>query len=147
MSFFDGYRREERAHLTPGDYRVAITEVEETTSRSGNPMLVVTVQPNGSKIHIKHYLVKNEYFNRNLTELLDSFGLGENFDTLTWVGAVGAARLIEDDNGYLKVRYFLSPERAKKLPPWDGKQPERQEVTSLEDGIDGVLDDDDLPFH
>lgn len=147
MSFFDGYRREERAHLTPGDYRVAITEVEETTSRSGNPMLVVTVQPNGSKIHIKHYLVKNEYFNRNLTELLDSFGLGENFDTLTWVGAVGAARLIEDDNGYLKVRYFLSPERAEKLPPWDGKQPERQEVTSLEDGIDGVLDDDDLPFH
>ena len=147
MSFFDGYRREERARLTPGDYRVAITEVEETTSRSGNPMLVVTVQPNGSKIHIKHYLVKNEYFNRNLTELLDSFGLGENFDTLTWVGAVGAARLIEDDNGYLKVRYFLSPERAEKLPPWDGKQPERQEVTSLEDGIDGVLDDDDLPFH
>lgn len=147
MSFFDGYRREERARLTPGDYRVAITEVEETTSRSGNPMLVVTVQPNGSKIHIKHYLVKNEYFNRNLTELLDSFGLGENFDTLTWVGAVGAARLIEDDNGYLKVRYFLSPERAEKLPPWDGKQPERQEVTSLEDGIDGILDDDDLPFH
>lgn len=147
MSFFDGYRREECAHLTPGDYRVAITEVEETTSRSGNPMLVVTVQPNGSEIHIKHYLVKNEYFNRNLTELLDSFGLGENFDTITWVGAVGAARLIEDDNGYLKVRYFLSPERAKKLPPWDGKQPERQEVTSLEDGIDGVLDDDDLPFH
>ena len=147
MSFFDGYRREERARLTPGDYRVAITEVEETTSRSGNPMLVVTVQPNGSEIHIKHYLVKNEYFNRNLTELLDSFVLGENFDTITWVGAVGAARLIEDDNGYLKVRYFLSPERAEKLPPWDGKQPERQEVTSLEDGIDGVLDDDDLPFH
>ena len=74
MSFFDGYRREERARLTPGDYRVAITEVEETTSRNGNPMLVVTVQPNGSEIHIKHYLVKNEYFNRNLTELLDSFG-------------------------------------------------------------------------
>src|SRR5699024_1947175 len=63
MSFFDGYRREERARLTPGDYRVAITEVEETTSCSGNPMLVVTVQPNGSEIHIKHYLVKNEYFN------------------------------------------------------------------------------------
>lgn len=147
MSFFDGYRREERARLTPGNYRVAITDVEETTSRNGNPMLVVTVQPNGSKIHIKHYLVKNEYFNRNLTELLDSFGLGENFDTLTWVGAVGAARLIEDDSGYLKVRYFLSPEWAEKLPPWDGKQPERQEVSSLEDDIDGVPDDDDLPFH
>ena len=146
MSFFDGYKREERSRLVPGDYRVAITEVEETTSRNGNPMLVVTVQPNGSGIHIKHYLVKNEYFNRNLTELLDSFGLGENFDTLTWVGAVGAAKLVEDENGYLKVRYFLSPERAEKLPPWQGKEPERQEVSSLGDGFE-MLDDDDLPFN
>lgn len=146
MSFFDGYRREKRARLTPGDYRVAITEVEETVSRSGNPMLVVTVQPNGSEIHIKHYLVKNEYFNRNLTDLLDSFGLGENFDTLTWVGAVGAAKLAEDENGYLKVRFFLSPERAEKLPPWQGKEPERQEVSSLGNGFE-ELDEDDLPFN
>lgn len=146
MSFFDGYKREERSRLTPGDYRVAITEVEETTSRNGNPMLVVTVQPNGSEIHIKHYLVKNEYFNRNLTDLLDSFGLGENFDTLTWVGAVGAARLVEDENGYLKVRYFLTPERAEKLPPWQGREPERQKVSSLGDGFE-ALDEDDLPFN
>lgn len=146
MSFFDGYKREERSRLVPGDYRVAITDVEETTSRNGNPMLVVTVQPNGSEIHIKHYLVKNEYFNRNLTDLLDSFGLGENFDTLTWVGAVGAAKLVEDENGYLKVRYFLSPERAEKLPPWQGKEPERQEVSSLGDGFE-MLDEDDLPFN
>ena len=146
MSFFDGYKREERSRLTPGDYRVAITNVEETTSRNGNPMLVVTVQPDGSEIHIKHYLVKNEYFNRNLTDLLDSFGLGENFDTLTWVGTVGAARLVEDENGYLEVRYFLSPERAEKLPPWQGKEPERQEVSSLGDGFE-MLDDDDLPFN
>ena len=146
MSFFDGYKREERARLTPGDYRVAITNVEETVSRGGNPMLVVTVQPNGSEIHIKHYLLNNEYFNRNLTDLLDSFGLGENFDTLTWVGAVGAAKLVEDENGYLKVRYFLSPERAEKLPPWQGKEPERQEVSSLGDGFE-MLDDDDLPFN
>lgn len=146
MSFFDGYKREERSRLTPGDYRVAITDVEETTSRNGNPMLVVTVQPNGSEIRIKHYLVKNEYFNRNLTDLLDSFGLGENFDTLTWVGAVGAARLVEDENGYLKVRYFLTPERAEKLPPWQGREPERQEVSSLGDGFE-VLDEDDLPFN
>ena len=146
MSFFDGYKREERSRLTPGDYRVAITDVEETTSRNGNPMLVVTVQPNGSEIHIKHYLVKNEYFNRNLTDLLDSFGLGENFDTLTWVGAVGAARLVEDENGYLKVRYFLTPERAEKLPPWQGREPEPQEVSSLGDGFE-ALDEDDLPFN
>ena len=146
MSFFDGYRREERSRLTPGDYRVAITEVEETVSRSGNPMLVVTVQPNGSEIHIKHYLVKNEYCNRNLTALLASFGLGETLDTLTWLGAVRSARLLEVETVSCEGRYFLSPERAEKLPPWQGKEPERQEVSSLGDGFE-MLDDDDLPFN
>ena len=48
MSFFDGYRREERARLTPGDYRIAITEVEEPTSltsiaRSGQKVSGETV--------------------------------------------------------------------------------------------------------
>ena len=61
MSFFDGYRREERSRLVPGDYRVAITEAEETTSRNGNPKLAVPVQPNSSRIHLTPYLSNNEY--------------------------------------------------------------------------------------
>ena len=143
MSNWDSYQREERPRLSPGDYRVEIVSVEEKESKAGNPMLVIGVQPNGSKIIIYHYIVKNEWFNRNMTDFFDSFNIDDGDFTLpTWIGAVGAARLKEDDKGYLKVQYFISEDRAEKLPPWEGKLPERQELTKLDD----VEDDGDLPW-
>lgn len=143
MSNWDSYQREERPRLSPGDYRVEIVSVEEKESKAGNPMLVIGVQPNGSKIIIYHYIVKNEWFNRNMTDFFDSFNIDDGDFTLpTWIGAVGAARLKEDDKGYLKVQYFISEDRAEKLPPWEGKLPERQELTKLDD----VEDDGELPW-
>ena len=144
MSNWDSYRREERPRLAPGDYRVEIVSVEEKESKAGNPMLVIGIQPNGSKIIIYHYIVKNEWFNRNMTEFFDSFNIDDGDFTLpTWIGAVGAARLKEDDKGYLKVQYFINEDRAEKLPPWEGKLPERQELTKLDD----IEDDGELPWN
>lgn len=134
MSTWDDYKYESGGkRMEPGDYRVEIVDVEETTSKSsGNPMIVVTVTPNGSNMRIKHYIVKNEHFNRNMSSLFDSFGIAPgDFNFLTWVGAVGAARLKEDERGYLKVQYFLSPKKAESLPPWDGPMPQRQTVTEI----------------
>lgn len=143
MSNWDSYQREERPRLSPGDYRVEIVSVEEKESKAGNPMLVIGVQPNGSKIIIYHYIVKNEWFNRNMTDFFDSFNIDDgDFTFPTWIGAVGAARLKEDEKGYLKVQYFISEDRAEKLPPWEGKLPERQELTKLDD----VEDDGELPW-
>lgn len=145
MSSWDDYRREERPRLTPGDYRVEIVSVEEKESKAGNPMLVIGVRPNGSNIVIYHYIVKNEYFNRNMTDFFDSFNIDDgDFTIPTWVGAVGAARLKEDDRGYMKVQYFLDEDRAEKLPPWQGTMPERQELTKLSDIEE---DDGDLPWN
>ena len=151
MSTWDDWSREEAPRLEPGDYRVEITAVEETESRAGNPMRVVNVRPNGSNIKIKHYIVKNQYFNRNMTDLFDSFNIDEgDFNFPTWVGAVGAAKLAEDENGYLKVRWFISESKAEKLPPWQGTMPERQTVTVIGSStagfVDVVPDEDDFPF-
>ena len=144
MGNWDSYQREERPRLSPGDYRVEIVSVEEKESKKGNPMLVIGVRPNGSDIIINHYIVKNEYFNRNMTDFFDSFNIDDGDFTLpTWIGAVGAARLKEDDQGYLKVHYFINKDRAEKLPPWDGKMPERQTLTK----IDEIEDDGDLPWN
>lgn len=141
---WDDYKREERPRLAPGDYRVEIVSVEETESKAGNPMLVIGVRPNGSNITIRHYIVKNEYFNRNMTDFFDSFNIDDGDFTLpTWIGAVGAARLKEDDKGYLKVQYFISEDRAEKLPPWEGEMPQRQVLTSLAELEE---DDGDLPW-
>ena len=93
MGNWDDYRREERPRLSPGDYRVEIVSVEEKESKAGNPMLVIGIQPNGNKIIIYHYIVKNEWFNRNMTDFFDSFNIDDGDFTLpTWIGPVGAAR-------------------------------------------------------
>lgn len=141
MGIFDDFVREEVPRLEPGDYRVEITDVEETVSKSsGNPMLVITVKPNNVNIRIKHYIVKNEYFNRNLTEFYNSFNIDfgdQNF--LGWVGAVGAAKLVEDENGYMKIKRLIPLERQDNLPAWVGSVPVGQTV-------EGFVSDDELPF-
>ena len=144
MSNWSDYQREERARLAPGDYRVEIVGVEEKESKKGNPMLVISIRPNGSTITIKHYIVKNEYFNRNMTEFFDAFSIDEaDFTLPTWVGAVGAARLKEDEDGYLKVGWFINQHKAESLPAWQGEVPQRQELVKLEE----VEDDGELPWN
>lgn len=143
MHDWSDYRREERSRLEAGDYRVEIVSVEESTSKANNPMLVIGIKPNGSGITIKHYIAKNEYFNQNMTEFFDSFNIDDGDFTLpTWVGAVGAAHLKNDEKGYLKVGWFIKGKKADALPAWVGKMPERQELTKLED----LEDEGELPW-
>ena len=147
MGNWDDYRREERepeAKVT-GKQRCVIAAVEEATSKAGNPMIVITVRPSGCRFTVRSWLVKNDSFNRNATAFFDAFPeIGDgNFNFLEWVGAEGAAMFGEDENGYLKIKYWLSPERAASLPPFEGEKPERQLITSLEDETE---DDSDLPF-
>lgn len=147
MSNWDDWKREERPRLSPGDYRVTIVSVEERESRAGNPMIVVGVRPNGSSMTIYHYIVKNQYFNRNMTDFFDSFNIDEgDFAFPTWIGAVGAAKLKEDDQGYLKVAYFIKQGKADNLPPWEGKVPERQTISQIGDFGEIDDEDEDLPF-
>ena len=139
------YVREERARITPGDYRVSVVSAETKVSKSGNDMLVLGIRPNGSEMTIYHYMVKGAWWNRNLTEFYDSFNVPEgNLSFMEWVGAVGAARLKEED-GFLRVHYFLDKHRAESLPPWEGEMPERQTVTDS-GGVEAFEDDSDLPF-
>jgi hypothetical protein len=147
MSKWNDYKPEEGSRLGAGDYRCVVVDVEEATSKtSGLPMIVITVQPNGSSAKVKQYIVKNEYFNRNMTSFFDSFGIERgDFNMLGWVGAVGAAKFAEDENGYLKVRWFLTPKQAEALPEWKGDMPERQTVTDI--GVFAEAEDDgELPF-
>ena len=148
MGNWDSYKREEREEQSnvTGKQRCVITAVEETTTKStGKPMIVVSLRPSGRKFSVKHYIVQNEYFNRNMTQFFDAFPEIDDgdFNFLGWVGCEGAAMFGEDDQGFLKVKYFLDPVRASSLPPFEGDKPERQTITSLDEKED---DDGDLPF-
>lgn len=146
MAFWSStYQPEERTRLAPGNYRLELVEVSTGVSQAGNNMLILTVRPNGESIKIKHYIVEGEYFNRNLTEFKDSFEIAyEDDNILTWPGAIGAGKLYEDKEGYLKVRYFITGERQDNLPPWQGPMPQRASI------MDPVYlepaDDEELPF-
>lgn len=144
MSKWGSYQREEMPRLEPGSYRFEVISAEEKQSRTGNDMIVVGLRPNGTRITVNHYFVQGEWFNRNITGFFDGTNIEEgNFDLMTWIGAVGAARFTEDDRGYLKVSYFLKPDKAAELPPWVGLMPERQIV---QDGFTDIEDDGELPF-
>ena len=142
-----GYQREEHStDALKGKYRCVIVDVEETTSNSsGLPMIVITVRPSGTKFKVKTYLVKNENFNRNATSFFDAFPeIGDgNFNFVEWIGAEGAASFDEDENGYTKLKWFISAAKAEGLPPFEGEKPERQTVSRLEEETG---EDDDLPW-
>ena len=88
--------------------------------------------------------MRNDYWKRNLTEFYDCFLIPRGDDNiLTWIGAVGAAKLVEDDNGYLKVKRLLDQKRQEKLPPWAGDMPQRQKV---ENAFEDADPEEDLPF-
>ena len=140
------YQREDtRSDALKGKYRCVIVDVEETTSKtSGLPMIVVTVRPSGTKFKVKTYIVKNDKFNKNMTQFYDSFPeIPEGtFNFVEWVGCEGAAEFGEDEQGYTRLKWFISASKAVSLPAFEGEKPERQVVTK----IDEVDDDDELPF-
>lgn len=142
------YQREEtRTDALKGKYRCVIVDVEETVSKtSGLPMIVITVRPSGTKFKVKTYLVKNDKFNRNATSFFDSFPEIEEgtFNFVEWIGCVGAALFDEDEQGYTKLKWFISASKAEGLPPFEGEKPERQTVTKLEKEVEES--EDDLPW-
>ena len=148
LSDWSDYKREEREpeSKVTGKQRCVITAVEEGVSKSsGKPMIIVTVRPSGCRFTVRQYIVKNEYFNRNMTSFFDAFPEIEDgdFNFLAWVGCEGGAMFGEDERGYLTIKYWLSPEKTDELPPFEGEKPERQTFTSLDDEAE---DDDELPF-
>lgn len=119
---------EEFALVPAGDHRVRIAEAEETTSRSGNDMIKLTLDVSGSSSKLFYYLVfmpdNTTMTNTNLKRLWDSFGIDVgNLNSASWVGKVGAARIKHEDyNGEAQARvsYFITRNKQDALPAWQG---------------------------
>lgn len=152
MSNWDSFQREEneRESAVVGKHRVVVVEADESVTgpnskNPGTPMIIIKLRPSGRRFTVTHRIVKGDWFNRNMTQFFDAFPeitFGD-FNFLAWVGAEGAAMFKEDDRGYTQISYFLSPEKAKDLPAFEGEKPERQQITSLDEPED---DNDGLPF-
>lgn len=149
------YSTPKKVEREPGIYRCLIMNAEQSVSKSsGKNMLVITLRPSGTTANVRAYIVDNEYFDRNVSEFIDAFpALKDGFSInrcFGWRGALGAVKLIVDENGFFKTaKYPWVPfGRTENLPPYDWKTAdgEPQEMPVYQGFTELEEDDSDLPF-
>lgn len=138
----------------PGNYRCVILNAEQTTSKKGNRMLVISVRPSGTKATVKNYIVDNDYFDANFSQFLDAFPALKNNPSpdncFAWRGAMGAIKLAVNENGYFDPKYFIAADKAENLPEfvWKARDDESQEMPVLQEFTELADEEDDgeIPF-
>ena len=137
--------------VPPGDYRVRIENAEEQTSKSGYPMVKMTLKVSGYNGSIWHYMVfmndspeRIRMTNDNLGRIFNSFGIEPgDLNVERWKGKVGAAHVKNepDNKGNMRasVSYFIQREKQESLPMW-------QEHRVAQINPEMVSPDEPLPF-
>jgi hypothetical protein len=124
--FQEGYQEEEYEVLPPGIYQARIANVTRGESRSsGLPMLTIEVVPETGReagdgaaggneetpFTLKHYIVRNEHYNRNLTRFFDCFRIARNdFDYMNWIGKTGKVYIGKTEGNakqYHEIKYLI----------------------------------------
>ncbi len=121
------YTEQDFAPIPEGDYRVHIAEVKERTFNSGNEGFELTLEVNGFKSKLWHYLVLDpsdrKKTNQRLGTFFDSFGITDvDLSHYTkWVGKTGAVSVKHEEfNGktQAKVKWLIAKRAQDKLPAW-----------------------------
>ena len=137
--------------IPAGDHRVRIAKAEETKSKNGNDMIVLTLDVSGHSSSLWFYLVfmpdNPQITNSRLGQIFDSFGINPGDMNINgWVGKVGACRVKHETyNGEntAKVNYFLSKTKQENLPAWS-EPAGKASVTGNANYVE--IGSDDLPF-
>lgn len=150
MSNWADYKREEPTRGKEGVQRCVVVSAEEGVTKDGVPKIMIKVKQSDTGIVCTKHVVKGDWFNKTMTEFFDAFPEIEDgdFNFVTWVGAEGAASFKINNNGYLEIGFFISPNdrRVKDLPPFKGSKPEKIEINALPLSEEEDDDDGELPF-
>jgi len=131
MSIFQNYQPEDYSdvEIEKGEHLLKISEVEEKISSKGRDMLEIKLK-NITGNQFWYYIVKNDYFNKNLTRFFDCFGIPYNsLNINTWVGKKGVVYLDygeprNDGRKYMEIKRLVVDK--DKLPPKAPQQPAQQ---------------------
>ena len=116
--------------VPPGDYRVRIENAEEQTSKTGKPMIKMTLKVSGYEGNLWNYMVfdnstpeTHRRTDNNLGRIFDSFGIAQGDMNLeNWKGKIGAATIKNepDNKGTMRavVSWFIQREKQDSLPMW-----------------------------
>ncbi|MEG0898466.1 MAG: DUF669 domain-containing protein [Oscillospiraceae bacterium] len=135
-----------------GDHRVRIAKAEEKKAKSGNDMLVVTLDVSGHNGSLWHYIVfmpdNTVMTNTKLSQFWNCFGIPEgNMNIATWAGKIGAIRVKHEQyNGetQAKIAYLIKKDKQDGLPAW--VEPSNKASYTGQANIGVEVSDDDLPF-
>lgn len=124
------YNAEGYQLIPPGEYRVRIEDAEETESKTGKPMIKMTLKVSGYNSKIWNYVVLDNTSEKaiamtdnNLGRIYDSFNIPQgNLNLQDWKGKVGAAEIKNElDNKEVmraSVKYFIQRKKQDTLPAW-----------------------------
>lgn len=160
--FQDGYQPDENyggQQIVEGDYAVKIQNITFKPTRNGDPMMTIDLITKDSPIVFKHRIVKNDYFNSNMTKFFDCFKIPRgNFEYQRWIGRVGKVHIAKgepNDQGraYMEIKYLIvdakagsaaQPQAPRPATAPVYQQPARQSEPVLPTS---AMDfDDDIPF-
>lgn len=159
--FAQDYQEEEYnkpINLEERDYKVQIINVEKTyTKNTGAPMLVIELRINEAPITFKHRIVKNEYFNGNMTKFFDCFNIPHgNFEYNKWTGRVGLAHIHKgepngDGKAYWEIQYLVvnkpaAPGPQAARPATQPQAPAHQQPSAKQPAPAVASFDDDIPW-
>lgn len=142
----DGYQL-----IPPGKYRVRIEDAEETMSRTGKPMIKMTLKVSGYNSKAWYYVVFDntsaEGIKRTddkLGRIYDSFDIPQgSLNLYEWKGKVGGAEIKNElDNKQIMrhaVAWFLRRSEQENLPAW-------QEHPAAPINSEMLDPDDPIPF-
>lgn len=161
--FSNGYQPDENyggtINLEEGDYKMRIQNILFNPTKNGDPMITAELTVSEAPIVFKHYIVKNEYFNSNMTKFFDCFKIPRgNFEYQRWIGRIGKAHIAKGEikaNGkaYWEIAYLVAdkpstPGQQASTPssaPAQAQSP-RQATPAPQQSNGAMPFDDDIPF-
>lgn len=144
----ENYNTENQLVL-PGQYRVRIESAEEQTSKTGKPMIKLTLKVSGTNSRIWYYMVfddstpeARQWTDSRLGRIYDSFNITPgNLNLYDWKGKVGAAEIKNepDNQGTMRaaIKHFIQRNKQDILPAWQEHPTAKvnPEMTDFEDDL------------
>lgn len=168
--FQDGYQPDDNyggQQIVDGDYSVKVQNITFKPTKNGDPMMTIELITKDSPIVFKHRIVKNDYFNSNMTKFFDCFKIPRgNFEYQRWLGRNGKVHIAKGEpnaegKAYMEIKYLIVDAALNTVPtsaqgqrftpqPAATSQPQRQApapqpVAQASSGAPMPFDDD-IPF-
>jgi hypothetical protein len=155
MSVFDGYKPDqnyEAPKIEEGEHLLKVVNAKERFSQAGNELIEIELI-NKDQVKFYYHVVKNEWFDKRLTQFYDAFGIPYNVQNLeNWRGSkgiafIGKGKTNQNGKQYMEIKYLVVKQKqnyGQQQQSAPQQKPAQQSTQKNDWGNDGFTDD--IPF-